>query len=147
MEKNAASYLPGKLAAPAQRLMDFLQNKPSADFPECSYQPGLVSAPLAEILPSHLGEAMRIGFREFGKKMPGYLTNEAVLVGIESRTSSPVKIPRDKETAMHPEISGLFPCGEGAGFAGGIMSAALDGIFVARKIAEFLGVKETAAKN
>jgi uncharacterized FAD-dependent dehydrogenase len=134
MEQRAAAFLPGKLAAPAQRLIDFTEGKISSDFPDCSYQPGLVSAPLAEILPAHLGEALRQGFRFFGKKMPGYLTNEAVLVGMESRTSSPVKIPRDPVSAEHPEIKGLFPCGEGAGYAGGIMSAALDGIFVARQI-------------
>jgi uncharacterized FAD-dependent dehydrogenase len=134
MEKMAASYLPGKLAAPAQRLDDFVQGKISSSFSECSYQPGLVSAPIAEILPDHLSEALRMGFKDFGKKMRGYLTNDAVLVGLESRTSSPVKIPRDKETAMHPEIGNLFPCGEGAGYAGGIMSAALDGIFVARMV-------------
>ncbi len=132
IEKKAASFFPGKLAAPAQRLEDFVQGKLSDSFPDCSYQPGLESVQLAEILPNHMAEALRIGFIEFGKKMRGYLTNEAVLVGIESRTSSPVKIPRDRETAMHPQVEGLFPCGEGAGYAGGIMSAALDGIFVAR---------------
>lgn len=137
IEQKAASLNPGKLAAPAQRLVDFVDRKVSADLPECSYQPGLHSTQLSEILPSQLAEALRLGFREFGKKMKGYLTNEAVLLGVESRTSSPVRVPRDKETALHPQISGLFPCGEGAGYAGGIMSAALDGIFVARKVGEF----------
>ena len=138
MEQKAASYFPGKLAAPAQRLEDFVQGKMSDSFPDCSYQPGLEAVQLSEILPKHLSEALRLGFIEFGKKMRGYLSNEAVLVGLESRTSSPVKIPRDRETAMHPQIDGLFPCGEGAGYAGGIMSAALDGIFVARKIGEWI---------
>jgi uncharacterized FAD-dependent dehydrogenase len=81
---------------------------------------------------------MKTGFQAFGKKMPGYITEEAVLVGLESRTSSPVRVPRDKESARHPEISNLFPCGEGGGYAGGIMSAALDGIFVARCLASSL---------
>jgi len=138
MEQKAASYFPGKLAAPAQRLEDFVTGKVSTSFPECSYQPGLEAVQLSEILPKHVSEALRLGFIEFGKKMRGYLTNEAVLVGLESRTSSPVKIPRDRETALHHQIEGLFPCGEGAGYAGGIMSAALDGIFVARKVGEFL---------
>jgi len=138
IERKAAAYLPGKLAAPAQRLTDFVDGKPSVSFPDCSYQPGLVSAPLQEILPPHLSEALRLGFIDFGKKMKGFLTNEAVLVGMESRTSSPVKIPRDKETGMHNQISGLFPCGEGAGYAGGIMSAALDGISSARMVDLFL---------
>lgn len=137
MERKAATFCPGKLAAPAQRLMDFLEGKVSNDFPECSYQPGLVSAPLEEVLPSYLAQALRIGFQEFGKKMRGFLTNEAVLLGVESRTSSPVRIPRDKETGQHPGVEGLFPCGEGAGFAGGIMSAALDGIWSARRVQEF----------
>lgn len=138
VEQKAAAIQPGKLAAPAQRLQDFVDGKWSNDFPDCSYQPGLVSVQLSNILPGHISEALRLGFRDFGKKMKGYLTNEAVLLGMESRTSSPVRIPRDRETGLHPQISGLFPCGEGAGFAGGIMSAALDGIWVARKVAEFL---------
>jgi uncharacterized FAD-dependent dehydrogenase len=136
LERKAAGFLPGKLAAPAQRLDDFVKGRLSDSFPDCSYQPGLVSAQISEILPKHLTEALRLSFTEFGKKMKGYLTNEAVLVSLESRTSSPVKIPRDRETGMHPQISGLFPCGEGAGYAGGIMSAALDGIFIARMVAQ-----------
>lgn len=136
IEQRAASLLPGRLAAPAQRLADFVGGKTSTSFPDCSYQPGLHSANLADILPPHLAQALRLGFQDFGKKMRGYLTNDAVLVGVESRTSSPVRIPRDRETAEHPQVKGLFPCGEGAGYAGGIMSAALDGIFVARKLAE-----------
>lgn len=135
LEQKAAALNPGKLAAPAQRLQDFVDGKRSADFPECSYQPGLISADLGEILPAEIAEAMRLAFRAFGKKMPGYLSNEAVLLGLESRTSSPVRIPRDKEMAHHPQIKNLFPCGEGGGYAGGIMSAALDGIFVARALA------------
>ena len=136
VERKASALNPGKLAAPAQRLTDFVDRKISTSLPESSYQPGLHSTQLSEVLPAHLSEALRLGFKDFGNKMRGYLTNEAVLVGVESRTSSPVRIPRDRETAEHPQIKGLFPCGEGAGYAGGIMSAALDGIWVARKVAE-----------
>jgi len=138
LETAAASLHPGKLAAPAQRLTDFTAGKMSADFPECSYQPGLFPADLAALLPSGIAEAFRLAFKAFDNKMPGYLSKEAVVLGVESRTSSPVRIPRDKMLACHPQISNLFPCGEGGGYAGGIMSAALDGIFVARAVAEAL---------
>jgi uncharacterized protein len=114
-------------AAPAQRLSDFVNNKISATLPGCSYQPGITSVPLHTLLPQAIGKRLQIGFKEFGKKMRGYLTNEAVIVGVESRTSSPVRIPRDSETLQHPQIKGLYPCGEGAGYAGGIVSAAIDG--------------------
>ncbi len=113
--------------APAQRLMDFVTNKISDSLPDTSYQPGVKSAPLHTLLPESIGKRLQIGFKEFGNKMRGYLTNEAVIVGVESRTSSPVRIPRDKETLEHPQIKGLYPCGEGAGYAGGIVSAAIDG--------------------
>jgi uncharacterized FAD-dependent dehydrogenase len=113
--------------APAQRLHDFVMNKFSADLPEASYQPGIKSAPLHELLPPEIGKRLQIGFAEFGKKMRGYLSNDAVIVGVESRTSSPVRIPRDSQTLQHPQIKGLYPCGEGAGYAGGIVSAAIDG--------------------
>lgn len=115
------------LSAPAQRMIDFVENKFSSSLPDCSYIPGITSAPLTEILPKEISSALREGLKAFGKKMRGYYTNEAVLVGVESRTSSPVRIPRDKETLMHTQIKGLFPCGEGAGYAGGIVSAAMDG--------------------
>jgi len=113
--------------APAQRLHDFVLNKQSATLPEVSYQPGIQSAPLHELLPAEIGKRLQLGFTEFGKKMRGYLSNDAVIVGVESRTSSPVRIPRDSETLQHPQIIGLYPCGEGAGYAGGIVSAAIDG--------------------
>ncbi|HRG51941.1 MAG TPA: FAD-binding protein [Bacteroidia bacterium] len=113
--------------APAQRLHDFVMNKQSATLPEVSYQPGIKSAPLHELLPPEIGKRLQLGFTEFGKKMRGYLSNDAVIVGVESRTSSPVRIPRDAETLQHPQITGLYPCGEGAGYAGGIVSAAIDG--------------------
>ncbi|MEO6883393.1 MAG: FAD-dependent protein [Bacteroidia bacterium] len=113
--------------APAQRLMDFIQKKNSATLPICSYQPGIKSASLHELLPHSISSALQEGLKIFGQKMPRYLTNEAVIVGVETRTSSPVKIPRDKETLEHPQIKGFYPCGEGAGYAGGIISAAIDG--------------------
>lgn len=113
--------------APAQRLMDFVNNKLSTTLPDSSYQPGIRSAPLHTLLPEAIGKRLQLGFQEFGKKMRGYLSNEAVIVGVESRTSSPVRIPRDTESLQHPQIKGLYPCGEGAGYAGGIVSAAIDG--------------------
>jgi uncharacterized protein len=113
--------------APAQRLQDFVNGKLSADLPECSYQPGLKSVNMNEVLGKLVGPVLREGFKAFGNKMRGYLTNEAVIVGVESRTSTPVRIPRDKDKLHHPQLINLFPCGEGAGYAGGIMSAAMDG--------------------
>ena len=112
--------------APAQRLTDFVEGKLSQDLNPTSYQPGLKSAPLHSLLPKLIGSRLRAGFTEFGKKMHGYYTAEANIVGVESRTSSPVTIPR-KENLEHIEIEGLFPCGEGGGYAGGIVSAAMDG--------------------
>jgi hypothetical protein len=117
----------GTLFAPAQRLVDFTQGKFSGTLPLCSYKPGLTSSPVTEIFPAAISQALKAAFKDFGKKMKGYFTNEAVLVATESRTSSPVRIPRDEKTGMHPGCEGLFPCGEGAGYAGGIVSAAMDG--------------------
>lgn len=124
--------------APAQRLTDFTSNKLSTTLPNVSYQPGVTAAPLHELLPSEIGKRLQIGFKEFGKKMRGYLTHDAIIVGVESRTSSPIRIPRDKETLQHPQIKGLYPCGEGAGYAGGIVSAAIDGQKCANAIAMHL---------
>ncbi len=112
--------------APAQRLVDFVEGKLSPNLNDTSYQPGLNSAPMHSLLPKLIGGRLRKGFAAFGRKMHGYYTNEANIVGVESRTSSPVNIPR-KESLEHPEIEGLFPCGEGGGYAGGIISAAMDG--------------------
>lgn len=112
--------------APSQRLTDFVEGKISKDLNPTSYQPGLNSAPMHSLLPKLIGSRLRAGFQEFGKKMNGYYTREANIVGVESRTSSPVTIPRN-ERLEHPEIKGLFPCGEGGGYAGGIVSAAMDG--------------------
>lgn len=123
-------------SAPAQRLNDFLKKVQSSSLPDCSYQPGIVSWDLNQILPGFISRHLRAGFREFGKKMPGYLHPEAVLVAPESRTSSPVRIPRDKERLHHPQIKNLYPCGEGAGYAGGIVSAAIDGEKIANIVAQ-----------
>jgi uncharacterized FAD-dependent dehydrogenase len=113
-------------SAPAQRLTDFVEGHLSTDLNKTSYQPGLKSAPLHSLLPKIIGGRLRKGFKEFGKKMHGFYTAEANVIGVESRTSSPVKIPRT-ESLEHPQIKGLYPCGEGAGYAGGIVSAAMDG--------------------
>lgn len=113
--------------APAQRLIDFINNKTSVTLPNCSYHPGVISAPLHQILPKKIVYILQEGFKAFGRKINGYLTKEAIIVAVESRTSSPVKIPRDYETLEHPELKGFYPCGEGAGYAGGIVSAAIDG--------------------
>lgn len=118
--------------APAQRVTDFLANRLSTSLPATSYQPGLHSAPLHEILPPHFATRLQNGLQQFGKSMRGYVTEEAIIVGVESRTSSPVRVPRDGSTLEHPEIKGLFPCGEGGGYAGGIVSAAIDGMRVAQ---------------
>ncbi len=118
-------------SAPAQRMEDFIHGRSSADLPDCSYQPGIVPFKLDDVLPSDIALRLRGGLKAFGDKMRGYRTNEAVLVAVESRTSSPVRIPRDPITLQHPEVRGLYPCGEGAGYAGGIVSAAMDGMRVA----------------
>lgn len=114
-------------AAPAQRMVDFAEGKFSNTLNDCSYIPGINSAPLHELLPSIIGDRLQKGFKAFGRKMKGYYTNEANILGVESRTSSPVRIPRDGELLNHPQIKNLYPCGEGAGYAGGIVSAAIDG--------------------
>lgn len=124
--------------APAQRLQDFVSNKLSSNLPEVSYQPGILSSPLHELLPAEIGKRLQMGFLEFGNKMRGYLSNEAVIVGVESRTSSPIRIPRNNETLEHPQLKGLYPCAEGAGYAGGIVSAAIDGQKCANAIASVI---------
>ena len=126
----------GANTAPAQRMRDFVEGKASKDLPKCSYLPGIVPSRLDQWLPPHIGKRLQQGFRDFDKKYPGFLTNEAVIVGVESRSSSPVRIIRDPETLQSVSTPGLYPCGEGAGYAGGITSSALDGINAALKIAE-----------
>lgn len=134
-EKNGDSTNKHCQLAPAQRLQDFLNGKVSSALNPTSYQPGLTSLDMAEVLPDIIARPLQEGFRQFGKMIKGYVTNEAQLIGIESRTSSPVRIPRDKESLEHLQIKGLFPCGEGAGFAGGIVSAAMDGERCAEQLA------------
>ena len=114
--------------APAQRLVDFLQRRPSSRLNKSGYMGDVVSAPLHELLPPFVVDSLTQGFRDFDRKMHGFITADATLLAVESRTSSPVRIPRDKTTLQHPQLSGLYPCGEGAGYAGGIVSSALDGI-------------------
>jgi len=140
VEKNMAAAAGGTQRAPAQRAQDFLKGRPSPTLPKTSYIPGHVNAPLHEILPGWLVKALQEGLRQFEKKMPGFAGTDAVMVAPESRTSSPVRIPRDPQTLMHPQCTGLFPCGEGAGFAGGIVSAAIDGEKSAEGILRYLGV-------
>jgi uncharacterized FAD-dependent dehydrogenase len=136
IEKKAFFAGGGKLVAPAQRMIDFCNKKHSSNLPECSYLPGLASNDLNEVLPDFIFKSLQGGFIRFGKKMRGYFTNEAVVVATESRTSSPVRIPRDANTLAHPQLNNLFPCAEGAGYAGGIVSAAMDGQKVAFQISQ-----------
>jgi hypothetical protein len=126
--------------APAQRLADFVAGESSATLPKVSYFPGVTSSPLHSWLPKSIGRRLRDGFRLFGHLMNGYLTNEAVILGVESRTSSPVRIPRDPEKMHHIRISGLYPCGEGSGYAGGIVSSAVDGMRAAEAIFQVVSV-------
>lgn len=123
--------------APAQRMRDFVEGKESKSLPNCSYLPGVVASRLDQWLPAHIGKRLQQGFKDFDRKYPGFLTNEAVILGVESRSSSAVRIPRDPETLQSVNTPGLYPCGEGAGYAGGITSSALDGINAALKISEF----------
>ncbi len=139
LEQRASMVCGGTQRAPAQRLMDFTDGKVSTSLLETSYQPGVCSVDMKEILPAFMVSALQQGLRNFGSKMKGFLTNEAQILGVESRTSSPVKIPRDKVTLEHPQISRLFPCGEGAGYAGGIVSAAMDGERSAEAISRTIG--------
>jgi len=135
VEQNCFNAGGGEFVAPAQRMADFSNGKISSSLPECSYQPGLHSVQLKEVLPPFVYASLAKGFIEFGKQMPGYFTNDAVVVATESRTSSPVRIPRNNDTLTHPQIKNLYPCGEGAGYAGGIVSAAMDGERIALQIA------------
>ena len=128
----------GLQVAPAARLIDFCSNKVSSNLPDASYLPGLHSAPLNEVLPHFVLQTLQEGFKAFGKKMKGYYTNDAIVVATESRTSSPVRIPRESDTLHHPQIKNLYPCAEGAGYAGGIVSAAMDGQKLAQQIASIL---------
>ena len=137
IERLACQAANNDQTAPAQRMIDFMDKRTSPNLPECSYKPGLKSVDLREVLPVSFTDRLAVAFKDFDKKMKGYLTNEAVLVGVESRTSSPVRIPRDRDTCEHISIKRLYPCGEGAGYAGGIVSAAMDG----EKCARLLSMK------
>lgn len=129
-----------KFVAPAQRITDFMNNKASSTLLRSTYMPGISSVNMRETLPNFIADNIAKGFEMFDKKMKGYITKEAMLIGLESRTSSPVRIPRDSKTLQHTFLKNLYPCGEGAGYAGGITSSAMDGINVANKIAEEMGV-------
>jgi len=137
-EIERTAWLQGGMSqrAPAQRMADFVNNRLTAELPECSYSPGVVASPMHFWLPEHISKRLQEAFKKFGLRARGFLTDKAVIIGVETRTSSPVRITRDKDTLMHTEIAGLFPCGEGAGYAGGIVSAAIDGM----RSADALGV-------
>ena len=137
VEQDAYLAGGGKFVAPAQRMVDFCNNKLSSSLPGCSYLPGIASSDLRHCLPPFIHNSLQDGFKAFGKKMKGYYTNDAVVVATESRTSSPVRIPRNSETLQHPQVNNLYPCGEGAGYAGGIVSAAMDG----ERVAAMIGLK------
>ena len=139
---EAACWQQGNMrqTAPAQRMVDFTRKKLSYDLPASSYSPGLVSSPLHFWMPNFISDRLSKGFQQFGRSSHGFLTNEACMIGMETRTSAPVRIVRDNETLQHITISGLFPCGEGAGYAGGIVSAGVDGERCAEAVAQYLGI-------
>jgi len=141
LEHDFFKYSDKGMTAPAQRLTDFMDGKVSSSLNETSYIPGIYAAPIHEMLPSWIVKSLKNGIRQFDKRMRGYYTGEAQLIGLESRTSAPIRIPRDKETLMNADIDGLFPCGEGAGYAGGILSAALDGDKIIDKVLEYAQIK------
>lgn len=138
VEEKAFNAGGGKLVAPALRVVDFCTNKISTNLPDCSYLPGIAAADLKNVLPSFVHKSLQEGIKAFGKRMKGYYTNEAVVVATESRTSSPVRIPRNTDDLQHPQIKHLYPCAEGAGYAGGIVSACMDGERVAGMIASVI---------
>lgn len=138
LEKSFYLAANSTLKAPAQRLKDFTERKISSSLPESSYAPGLISSPVHFLLPPFISDRLRDGFKKFGQRAKGFLTNEATVIGLESRTSSPVRIPRDRETLSHTDVAGLYPAGEGAGFAGGIVSAAIDGQRCAKSVYDYI---------
>lgn len=145
---EAACWQQGNMrqTAPAQRMVDFTRKKLSYDLPDSSYSPGLVSSPLHFWMPPFITDRLSKGFQQFGKSSHGFLTNEAVMIGVETRTSAPVRILRDNETLQHVTVSGLFPCGEGAGYAGGIVSAGIDGERCAEAVAAYLKSQGNVSK-
>jgi uncharacterized FAD-dependent dehydrogenase len=138
VERHTYASGGGNFVAPAQRMVDCCEKRISTSLPACSYLPGVISNNLIETLPPFIYKTLQQGFKVFGKKMRGYYTNDALVVATESRTSSPVRIPRDSMTLQHPQIKNLYPCGEGAGYAGGIVSAAMDGERVAAMITKMV---------
>ena len=136
-EELARQHSGQRQVAPAQRVSDFVMGRESHTLPRTSYIPGLTPSRLDKWMPEPIGERLRSGIATFGRKMKGFVSDEAIVVGVESRTSTPVRIPRDPETLMHTEVEGLFPAGEGAGYAGGIVSAALDGERIADAVARY----------
>jgi hypothetical protein len=138
IEQLAFRLADSSISAPAQKATDFVEGKFSQSLPKSSYIPGLTSTRLDEELPPYIVKKLKRALKDFNRRMNGYLSDEAVLVGVESRTSSPIRVPRDRETFMHIEIKGLFPCGEGAGYAGGIVSSALDGENCAEAVGKFV---------
>ena len=137
-EELARQYGGEHQIAPAQRVADFVAGRASGTLPSTSYIPGIVPSRLDRWMPRFIAEGLRAGIATFGRRMRGFVTSDAVVVGVESRTSSPVRIPRDPATLMHPDIGGLFPSGEGAGYAGGIISAALDGERIADRVKAYI---------
>ena len=140
---EAACWQQGNMrqTAPSQRMVDFTRKKLSYDLPASSYSPGLVSSPLHFWMPNFISDRLSKGFQQFGRTSYGFLTNEACMIGMETRTSAPVRIVRDNETLQHVTVGGLFPCGEGAGYAGGIVSAGVDGERCADAVAQYFGSK------
>ena len=138
IERNCWQQGNMKQTAPAQRMADFVNKRLSYDLPKSSYAPGLISSPLHFWMPPTISHRLQEGFKYFGKHCHGFLTNEAVMIGVETRTSSPVRVLRDSDTLMHVRLQGLFPCGEGAGYAGGIVSAGVDGERCAEMCAQYL---------
>ena len=145
IEHHAWQLGGGAQQAPAQRLTDFLAGRESQTLPRSSYRPGVRAAPLHVELPGPLSERLRLALDRFGRVMKGFVTSEAIVVGVESRSSSPIRVVRDLETFESPTLARLFPCGEGAGYAGGIVSAALDGLRVAERVAA--RAKSRASRN
>jgi uncharacterized FAD-dependent dehydrogenase len=136
-EELAREHSGERQVAPAQRVSDFVAGRTSTSLPRTSYIPGITASRLDQWMPEVIGARLRSGIATFGKKLKGFVSDEAIVVGVESRTSTPVRIPRDSESLMHTQIAGLFPAGEGAGYAGGIVSAALDGERVADAVVRY----------
>lgn len=147
IEKKCFEYGDFSQIAPAQRLTDFIKNIHSSNLPKTSYHPGVISSNFNEWMPNFIVSSLQEGFIRMGKKAKGFVTNEAIIVGVESRTSSPIRIPRNEMSFEHIRFSGLFPCGEGAGYAGGIVSSAIDGERCAEKVAQKLGYSITSASE